>query len=755
VEVRSVEMVLTVDFLDDGVPLVWSLAGTAESPECRVTSREDYQPTLYAVPRHGMVTAEPDPEACLTALQRLRDTLAEHPAVVEQGVEYRQPGYRFAEQPVLRVAVDQTRRVRSIAEYIEQRGPPGQVPFRTFDVDFVPEFRLCLDENLSPRPEREPTVLGLGLSREGAAAEDLSRLRLGTETTTGPDAVAEATERLEPVDGDEQSVLATLRDRLATLDPDVLVVERGEIIPLVADRAVELDHDFGLQRVPKGYDAEDVPAYQQLAGDSTFESYGQRHHSPARYNVPGRVLLDLSNTFFLEETNLAGCLDLVERSGKPLQELSWASIGNVLTAIQIREARRRDVLVQWRAWRPERFKSARQLHAGDRGGTTLSPDVGLHEEVYELDFASLYPNIICQHNLSPETVRCRCCDSAGVPGLDYSVCDREGVLPEVLQPIIDDRAEMKRRLRGDDLSATERDRFSGQASALKWILVSCFGYQGFSNAKFGRIEVHEAINAHARDILLTAKDRLEAGGWRVLHGIVDSVWVTPRGGVEQESLEEVAASVSEEIGIELEYESAFEWVAFCALRDGEAGALTRYFGRRRDPDPEEERYKMRGIECRQRSTPAWVADVQRDLIETLDETQNPDAVIARLRDYLDTLAAGDVNPENLLVRQRATKAVEEYTRRTRTVAALERAVAEGLNHCPGEDVRFAIVDDTAESANRVRLLQEIDPGTRYDSGFYRELAIQATTSVLSPFGWSVDQVRTAIESGQDVPLASY
>ncbi|MFB6177777.1 MAG: hypothetical protein ABEI99_11670 [Halobaculum sp.] len=93
----SGEMMLTVDFLDDGAPLVWSLAGTTENPEWSVTPHEDYEPTLYAVSRHGMTTAEPDPEACLTALQRLRDALAAHPAVVEQGVEYRQPGYRFAE----------------------------------------------------------------------------------------------------------------------------------------------------------------------------------------------------------------------------------------------------------------------------------------------------------------------------------------------------------------------------------------------------------------------------------------------------------------------------------------------------------------------------------------------------------------------------------------------------------------------------------------------------------------------------------
>jgi DNA polymerase I len=61
------------------------------------------------------------------------------------------------------------------------------------------------------------------------------------------------------------------------------------------------------------------------------------------------------------------------------------------------------VLVQWRAWRPERFRTATTLHDADRGGTTLSPVVSLHEDVHELDFASLYPNIIRESNLSPSS----------------------------------------------------------------------------------------------------------------------------------------------------------------------------------------------------------------------------------------------------------------------------------------------------------------------------------------------------------------
>ncbi|WP_394324745.1 hypothetical protein [Halorubrum tropicale] len=53
--------------------------------------------------------------------------------------------------------------------------------------------------------------------------------------------------------------------------------------------------------------------------------------------------------------------------------------------------------------------------------------------------------------------------------------------------------------------------------------MSYFGYQSFSTAMFGRIECHEAINAYARELLLDAKTALEAAGWRVVRGIIDSI----------------------------------------------------------------------------------------------------------------------------------------------------------------------------------------------------------------------------------------
>ncbi|RLM77827.1 DNA polymerase I, partial [Halobellus sp. Atlit-38R] len=163
----------------------------------------------------------------------------------------------------------------------------------------------------------------------------------------------------------------------------------------------------------------------------------------------------------------------------------------------------------------------------------------------------------------------------------------------------------------------------------------------------------------ARELLLDAKNALEAAGWHVVHGIVDSIWVAPVDGREQRSLEEVAAEISEEAGIELEYECAFEWVAFCPMRNSESGALTRYFGKRRGEDYPEtglgDAVKTRGIESRQRSTPEWVEEVQSEALRVFDETRSPEAVCGVLRRHLDELRQGTVDPNALVVDNRVSK----------------------------------------------------------------------------------------------------
>jgi DNA polymerase, archaea type len=74
-----------------------------------------------------------------------------------------------------------------------------------------------------------------------------------------------------------------------------------------------------------------------------------------------------------------------------------------------------------------------------------------------------------KYNLSPETIEHP---------------ERTGFLSSVLSSLLNLRIETKR------LKKTNKD-YAGIDSVLKWMLVTCFGYTGYRNAKFGQIQVHE------------------------------------------------------------------------------------------------------------------------------------------------------------------------------------------------------------------------------------------------------------------------
>jgi len=715
-------MPFTIDFLDDGRILEWDV--TADGAVA--TEHADYTPRFYVAAR------DPDADIDLTALQSVYD---QHPDVVATEIVTRRPGFRRGEESVLAIDVDHIDRITSLARQARQLDTYPVGDLACFNVDFSREFRYCLEEDVDPTP-----------------ASELSTLRLSVPVTeTGADTYAELSLAGDTITGSPTDILTAIQAALEERDPDILVCSTSEIIPTLYEMAAAAGVDwFTLSRVP------DVD-YQQLASRSTYSSYGRIGHSPARYNVPGRAIIDESNTFFYGETNLDGVLDLVSRSKKPVQELAWASIGNVLTAIQICEAHDRGVLVPWNSWRHEFYKPMGTLHDADRGGFIFAPEVGVHEDVHELDFSSLYPNIICTRNVSPDVIRCDChSDRDDVPGLGYSICDERGYLVDVLQPIIDARDEIKAAIRHEqqrDNPDEERlAKLKGRSGALKWILVACFGYQGFSNAKFGRIECHEAINAYAREVLLTAKHRLEAGGWRVVHGIIDSIWVAPDPDVDdddREDLEALATEITEAVEIQLEHEAHYDWVAFVPQRESDAGALTKYFGK----EASSKKFKIRGIEARQRSTPPFIEKIQQECLERFDATRSPDAVIDRLQDAVTRLHAGTVPVEHLVERNRVSKPLEGYTQNTWNVAALKRARDQDLDVHPGQDIEYVVVDNEKNSRERVALAhEEIET---YDASYYETQLVRAVESILSPLDWDRSDIRRELNRTRVVSITDW
>jgi len=349
---------------------------------------------------------------------------------------------------------------------------------------------------------------------------------------------------------------------------------------------------------------------------------------------------------------------------------------------------------------------------------------------------SLYPNIMLRKNISAETVRCACCPDSDnrVPELDWNVCKkRDGIVPLAIKIIVEKRLhykELKKTTKG-----TEYDRYNARQAALKWLGVTTFGYLGFNNAKFGRIDAHIAVCAWDRKILLDTARIAERRGFEVMHGIVDSLWVKKEGADRSDYLS-LKAEIESETGFAISFEGVYKWVAFLPSKvDAAIPVLNRYFGAYHNGD-----LKVRGIEARRHDTPPAFSKCQMEILRTLAEadsvaearTKIPECVGTFLR-YAEALSKREIPTSELAFRTNLSKAPEEYTTMTVQHAAVKQLVAEGAALHAGEGIRYVITDYKGKDSKRAIPLDVVDDETKYDSERYITLLAETCSSVLEPF----------------------
>ncbi len=102
--------------------------------------------------------------------------------------------------------------------------------------------------------------------------------------------------------------------------------------------------------------------------------------------------------------SLHSTIELARACRATAQRINHRSAGFGITNLQLYTAYRRGWLLPHKENLVERFKSVRLHHAADRGGLIYTPRLGLHTDIAEVDFVSLYPNIMVKHNISPETM---------------------------------------------------------------------------------------------------------------------------------------------------------------------------------------------------------------------------------------------------------------------------------------------------------------------------------------------------------------
>ena len=520
-------------------------------------------------------------------------------------------------------------------------------------------------------------------------------------------------------------------------DPDLLLTDGGDtwLFPYLLD-ACEQEN---LEPFNPNRDARCAVLRRK---ENSYFTYGQVVYRGPQAHLFGRWHIDRKNAMLFGEYGLEGVFEQARVTGLPVQEIARKSPGAGITAMQMLTASRQGILVPYQKQQAEAPKTARALIRADRGGLVYPPRMGLHTDVAELDFVSMYPSIMAHFNLSPETVGVHSNQAEMIPELGLPVdVSRPGLVPETLRPLLEKRIALKMLLATLHRRDCRYAPLQARAAALKWLLVVCFGYLGYKNARFGRIESHEAVTAYGRESLIRAKEAAEDLDFRVLHLYVDGLWVVKPGVNTVPACQPVMDEILKRTGLPLALEGLYKWVAFLPSRmDARVPVANRYFGVFQNGD-----IKTRGIEARRRDTPPWITEIQMEMLTQLARAEEVSqiprafpALIATLHQRLQQLSTGRVPLEKLLVSQTLSRELDAYKTPSPAARAARQLEQHGKPTRPGQRVRFLYTRTTpgvyawdAPGAPDPRAL---------DTPRYRELFHRAAHTVLSPFGVEADRL---------------
>jgi len=600
-----------------------------------------------------------------------------------------------------------------------------------------------------PIPPLKITSLSLEVAKKNrlsAFNEPLDKVTLSSE---GKEVVLDS--------GEEKDKLLQIVKTVAKLDPDIILTRGGDsfVFPYLARRALVnnfLD-SFVLSR-------DGSPLVTEHKRGKSYFSYGRALYRAPTRRLYGRVHVDESNTFILRESGVEGLIEIARSCRVPLHRAARSSIGTSMSSLQNYQAMKDDFLVPRNKHVGESFKSAYTLLVGDRGGFVYEPRMGIHEGVGEVDFSSMYPSLMANYNISAETVLCDCCPDSKlrIPELGFHICEKRlGIVPKVLEFAVTKRLRYKRLVKETE-DEKLRQIYDKRQSALKWILVTCFGYLGYRNAKFGTVDGHMGVCAFGRDALLAASHIAEDRGFRVIHGIVDSLWLKKEGASSADYVR-LSQEIAKKVDLPLDFAGLYKWIVFLPSKTHpNVPVLNRYYGVKEDGS-----LKVRGLEVRRRDTPKFVYDAQMDMIKILASADNskefvekiPDALNV-VKEYRKKLLDGDVPVWDLIINKRLSKDLENYTQKVSQVIAGEQLQKEGFEVSAGKSVKFLFTSAKNKRYNRrVKAKELIEEETNPDVRKYILLLYSAASNILSPFNYSVKDVQDSVRTISRMKLDNY
>ena len=316
---------------------------------------------------------------------------------------------------------------------------------------------------------------------------------------------------------------------------------------LVMRRYMSLDR-YTLERVYFEFFGEekiDVP------GDRIYEFWdngGRELKNLFKYSLD-----DVVSTLKIAQETLPLNLELTRIVGQPFVDVTRMATGQQAEWYLVRKAYEANEVVPNK---PNMTMKNIKERGSNSGGYVKEPEIGLHENLVQFDFKSLYPTLIISKNISPDVLvndnvsyNSKFEDfETGYDEIDnlkeeelssemdndeeYFISpehyfkfkkEPQGFIPSALEDILNERFAVKNRMKATDDPILKKS-LDVQQQALKRLANTMYGVYGFLRFRWYSFECAQAITAWGRQHIKKAMKEAETYGFKAIYADTDGFY---------------------------------------------------------------------------------------------------------------------------------------------------------------------------------------------------------------------------------------
>ena len=272
--------------------------------------------------------------------------------------------------------------------------------------------------------------------------------------------------------------------------------------------------------------------YYELFGEEKIDVPGERiwefwdNGGEELDNLFDYSLDDVISTLKIAEQTLPLNLELTRIIGQPLFDVSRMATGQQAEWFLVKQAHFDDEVV------PNKQGSNfadRAIAEDNEGGYVKEPETGLHENLVQFDFRSLYPSLIISKNISPDVMMLDDVDNED----DYNISPEHGIkfkkspqgfIPSVIDKILQERFRIKREMKASD-DPQEKKALDVQQQAIKRLANTMYGIYGFPRFRWYSFECAKAITSWGRQYIKSSIKKAEEFGFYTIYADTDGFYV--------------------------------------------------------------------------------------------------------------------------------------------------------------------------------------------------------------------------------------